>query len=81
MAVHEGVPVEENPHLSRLFGVDILGRLPRTGVERVRRTAVTLIGMLLKTLVTIVLTQPQANMHRGLPLNLRHHRTLLNLRC
>lgn len=46
MAVHEGVPTEENPHLSRLFGADILGRLPTTGLERVRRTAVTLIGML-----------------------------------
>jgi hypothetical protein len=48
MAVHEGVPVEQNPHLSCLFGTDILGRLPTTGMERVRRTAVALIGLRLK---------------------------------
>lgn len=44
MAVQEGVPLEENANLARLFGPDILGRLPMTGNERVRRTAVILIG-------------------------------------
>ena len=44
MAVQEGVPLEENPHLSRIFGPEILGRLPNTGAERVRRTAIVLIG-------------------------------------
>lgn len=44
MAIQEGVPLEENTHLARLFGSEVLGRLPTTGNERVRRTAVILIG-------------------------------------
>jgi hypothetical protein len=44
-SIHEAVSVERNIHLSRLFNPDILGRLPTTGIERVRRTALTVIGM------------------------------------
>ncbi|KAH9886674.1 ARM repeat-containing protein [Cubamyces lactineus] len=44
MAVQEAVPVEDSPHLRQVFGPDILDRLPKTGDERVRRTALHLIG-------------------------------------
>ena len=44
MAVQEGVPIEDNPHLRRLFGSEILSRLPTSGSTRIRRTAVLLIG-------------------------------------
>lgn len=44
MAVQEGVPLEENLHLSRIFGPEVLGKLPSVGAERVRRTAIVLIG-------------------------------------
>jgi hypothetical protein len=44
MSIQEAVPVEENENLTRLFGPEILGRLPTTGHDRVRLTAVGLIG-------------------------------------
>ncbi|KAI0651047.1 ARM repeat-containing protein [Trametes meyenii] len=44
MAIQEAVPVEDSPHLRQVFGPEILGRLPKTGDERVRRTALHLIG-------------------------------------
>lgn len=44
MAVQEAVPVEDNPHIARIFGSEILGCLPVTGNDRVRRTALLLIG-------------------------------------
>ncbi|KAH9942102.1 ARM repeat-containing protein, partial [Amylocystis lapponica] len=44
MAVQEAVPLVDNQHLRRVFGPEILGRLPSTGRERVRRTALNLIG-------------------------------------
>ncbi|KAI0937932.1 hypothetical protein AcW1_002387 [Taiwanofungus camphoratus] len=44
MAVQEAVPLEDNPHLSRIFGPEILGCLPTAGNHRVRRTALSLIG-------------------------------------
>ncbi|KAI0341153.1 ARM repeat-containing protein [Trametopsis cervina] len=44
MSVQEGVPLEDNPELARLFGPEIYGRLPTTGSTRVRRTAVILSG-------------------------------------
>ena len=47
MSVQEGVPLEDNPHLVRIFGPEILGRLPTSGATRVRRTAVILIGKVL----------------------------------
>ena len=44
MAVQEAVPVEDSPHLRQVFGPEILGRLPKTGDDRVRTTALHLIG-------------------------------------
>lgn len=44
MAIQEAVPVEPNTDLSRLFSAEILGRIPTNGPERVRRTALVLIG-------------------------------------
>ncbi|KAI0369534.1 ARM repeat-containing protein [Pilatotrama ljubarskyi] len=44
MAVQEAVPIEDSPHLRQVFGPEILGRLPKTGDDRVRRTALALIG-------------------------------------
>ncbi|CDO75722.1 hypothetical protein BN946_scf184493.g20 [Trametes cinnabarina] len=44
MAVQEAVPVEDSPHLRQIFGPDILGKLPRAGDDRVRRTTLHLIG-------------------------------------
>jgi len=38
MSIQEAIPVEPNDHLSHLFSSDILGRLPTTGHNRVRRT-------------------------------------------
>jgi len=40
----EAVPTGDNPHLSRLFGPEVLGRLPVAGSDRVRRTALGLTG-------------------------------------
>ncbi|RDX49711.1 ARM repeat-containing protein [Lentinus brumalis] len=44
MAVQEAVPLEDSPHLRQVFGPEILGRLPKSGEDRVRRTALHLIG-------------------------------------
>ncbi|KAL5498163.1 hypothetical protein ACEPAH_2293 [Sanghuangporus vaninii] len=44
MSVQEAVVVSENVELQRLFGPEIVGRLPRSGQDRVRRTALSLIG-------------------------------------
>ncbi|CCM04086.1 uncharacterized protein FIBRA_06245 [Fibroporia radiculosa] len=44
MAVQEAVPIESNLHLTRLFGPDVLGRLPVSKGDRIRRTALSLIG-------------------------------------
>lgn len=44
MAVQEAVPIEDSPHLRQVFGPEILSRLPKSGDERVRRTALHLIG-------------------------------------
>ncbi len=51
MAVQEAVPLEDSPHLRQVFGPEILGRLPKSGEDRVRRTALHLIGkyILLRT--------------------------------
>ena len=50
MAIQEAVPLEDNPHLRRLFGPDILGKLPTSGNDRVRRTALVLIGAFINSL-------------------------------
>ena len=44
MCTQEAVPVEENAPLLRLFSPDVLGRLPSSGPDRVRRTMLQLIG-------------------------------------
>ncbi|KAH9851222.1 ARM repeat-containing protein [Lenzites betulinus] len=44
MAVQESVPVEDSPHLRQVFGSEILGKLPKAGDDRVRKTALHLIG-------------------------------------
>ena len=45
MSIQEALNLEKAPHLSRLFGPEIFGRLPCTGRARVRRTALGVIGM------------------------------------
>ncbi|EGN94778.1 hypothetical protein SERLA73DRAFT_171188 [Serpula lacrymans var. lacrymans S7.3] len=44
MSIQEAIPLEDNPFLARLFGHEVLGRLPRTGQDRIRRTTLGLIG-------------------------------------
>ena len=44
MSVQEAVPLEDNPFIARLFGPDILGRLPTTGQDKIRRTTLSLTG-------------------------------------
>ncbi|KAF8835272.1 ARM repeat-containing protein [Paxillus ammoniavirescens] len=44
MSVQEAVPLEDNPLIARLFGPDVLGRLPINGQDRIRRTALSLAG-------------------------------------
>ena len=43
-SLQEAVPLEDNPHLRRLFGPEDLGKLPTSGADKVRRTAVILLG-------------------------------------
>ncbi|VDB95428.1 unnamed protein product [Peniophora sp. CBMAI 1063] len=43
-SIQEALPVDKSEHLSRLFSGEILGRIPTAGHERVRRTALVLIG-------------------------------------
>ncbi|KAI0799725.1 ARM repeat-containing protein [Irpex lacteus] len=68
MAVQEGVPIEDNLHLVRLFGPEILGRLPTSGGTRVRRTAVLLIGAY-ATWFTTQFTQPPGSGSTSLLMN------------
>ncbi|KAH8115086.1 ARM repeat-containing protein [Phellopilus nigrolimitatus] len=44
MSVQEAVELAQSPHLERLFGPEVLGRLPTSGNDRVRQTALSLIG-------------------------------------
>jgi len=45
MSIQEAIDLTDNiPHLPRLFGPDILGRLPQDGQPRVRRTMLGVIG-------------------------------------
>ncbi|KAF9237195.1 armadillo-type protein [Melanogaster broomeanus] len=44
MSVQEAIPLEDNPFLARLFGSDVLGRLPTTEQDRIRRTTLALAG-------------------------------------
>lgn len=43
-AIQEALPIDPNPSLATLFGPRILGRLPRAGAHRVRRTALATVG-------------------------------------
>lgn len=50
MSIQEAIDLTEStPHLPRLFGREILGRLPQTGQPRVRRTMLGVIGAQLST--------------------------------
>lgn len=44
MSVQEAVPLEDNQFIAQLFGADVLGRLPTTGQDRIRRTILGLTG-------------------------------------
>ena len=44
MSIQEAVDLEKAPQLARLFSQDILGRLPTTGHNRLRRTTLSVIG-------------------------------------
>ena len=44
MSIQEAMEMEKTPYLARLFGPDILGRLPTTGRSRIRRTMLNVIG-------------------------------------
>ncbi|KLO16646.1 ARM repeat-containing protein [Schizopora paradoxa] len=43
-SVQEAVELDENPYLETVFSADVLGKLPSTGSDRVRVTALNLIG-------------------------------------
>src|ERR1700731_4710486 len=43
-SVQEAVPLNDSPHLLKLFGPEILGKFPTSGQHRVRRTTTSLIG-------------------------------------
>ena len=56
-SVQEVVPIdrkEGRDALRELFGPTILGKLPSTGAERVRRTAIHLIGMCLENIACLI---------------------------
>ena len=42
--MQEAVEIAENPYLEHIFGSEILGRLPTSGQDYVRRTAINLVG-------------------------------------
>ncbi|KAG8960312.1 hypothetical protein FRC00_000674 [Tulasnella sp. 408] len=42
--IQEAIPVGPNHNLSRVFGPEILGKLPMQGHEQIRRTALDLVG-------------------------------------
>lgn len=68
MAIQEAVPVVDNAHLFRLFGQEVLGQLPVTGHDRVRLTAVGLLGWPLSLHILSALFQllPQGSTRPGL---------------
>lgn len=68
MAVQEGVPLEDNPYLRRLFGPEILGRFPTTGTDRIRRTTIVLIGTYASWFTTQP-TSPPGSPHPSLLMN------------
>ncbi|KAG8926042.1 hypothetical protein FRC01_009412 [Tulasnella sp. 417] len=42
--IQEAIPVGPNQNLSRVFGPEVLGKLPMQGHEQIRRTALDLVG-------------------------------------
>jgi hypothetical protein len=69
MSIQEAIDLSEiTPHLPRLFGHEILGRLPQAGQPRVRRTMLGVIGMPYQTLDSLVfiLSYLQGPTHHGL---------------
>lgn len=46
MSIQEAVPIDDSPHLTRLFSTEVLGLLPNIGHDRVRRTMLVLSGTL-----------------------------------
>jgi len=52
MSIQEALDYEQTPLLGRVFGTEILGRLPRTGHDLTRKTALSLIGV--SALITII---------------------------
>ena len=44
MSVQEAVPLEDSSNLARLFSAEILGKLPTSGLDRIRRTTLGVIG-------------------------------------
>ena len=58
--MQEAVELDENPYLETVFSADVLGRLPSTGSDRVRVTALNLIGKNFQVLLLLAfcLTPP-----------------------
>ena len=54
MSIQEAVPLEQNQHLSLLFGSEVLGQLPTSGGYRVQRTMLGLIGQFLPIVASLV---------------------------
>lgn len=47
-SIQEAVDLEKSPQLARLFNHEVLGRLPTTGNLRLRRTSLSVIGMVVR---------------------------------
>ncbi|KAG6844170.1 hypothetical protein H0H87_009289 [Tephrocybe sp. NHM501043] len=43
-SIQEAIDMENTPHLPRIFGSEVLGRLPSAGANRIRKTTLSLIG-------------------------------------
>lgn len=53
MSVQEAMDMETTLHLPRLFSAEILGHLPSTGHNRIRRTTLAVIGTFSPSLLSI----------------------------
>ncbi|KAG6836262.1 hypothetical protein H0H93_009663 [Arthromyces matolae] len=69
-SIQEAIALEQTPHLPRVFGPEILGRLPSAGASRIRRTTLNLIGITNKSrqLSRVTLARAVTSHH-----NLRNH--------
>ncbi|TFK33337.1 armadillo-type protein [Crucibulum laeve] len=61
MSVQEALDLEKTLHLPRLFGPEILGRLPTTGHGRIRRTTLGVIGAYASWFATLPAHTPASN--------------------